>query len=76
MRLQSRQHILAEATDLLDKDFRRHGADIHVEQQIIGAHPLGAFDPTEFLDAVEREQATTAFCVPAQWQLICEEPTV
>ncbi|MEV6138622.1 fatty-acid--CoA ligase FadD5 [Nocardia sp. NPDC051990] len=39
-------------------------------------HPLGAFDPTEFLDAVEREQATTAFCVPAQWQLICEEPTV
>ncbi|MEV5836653.1 fatty-acid--CoA ligase FadD5 [Nocardia sp. NPDC052112] len=39
-------------------------------------HPLGAFDPTEFLDAVEREQATTAFCVPAQWQLICEEPSV
>ncbi|MFX0573554.1 fatty-acid--CoA ligase FadD5 [Nocardia nepalensis] len=39
-------------------------------------HPLGAFDPTEFLDAVEREQATTAFCVPAQWQMICEEPTV
>ncbi|AYF74576.1 long-chain-fatty-acid--CoA ligase [Nocardia yunnanensis] len=39
-------------------------------------HPLGAFDATEFLDAVEAEQATTAFCVPAQWQLICEEPTV
>ncbi|WP_433757799.1 fatty-acid--CoA ligase FadD5 [Nocardia sp. CA-135398] len=39
-------------------------------------HPLGAFDPTEFLDAVEREQATTAFCVPAQWQMICDEPTV
>ncbi|MEV4237899.1 fatty-acid--CoA ligase FadD5 [Nocardia sp. NPDC050408] len=39
-------------------------------------HPLGAFDPTEFLEAVEREQATTAFCVPAQWQMICEEPTV
>ncbi|MET8876447.1 fatty-acid--CoA ligase FadD5 [Nocardia sp. NPDC004604] len=39
-------------------------------------HPLGAFDPTEFLDAVEREQATAAFCVPAQWQMICEEPTV
>ncbi|MGW4241517.1 fatty-acid--CoA ligase FadD5 [Nocardia sp. NPDC004722] len=39
-------------------------------------HPLGAFNATEFLDAVEAEQATTAFCVPAQWQLICEEPTV
>ncbi|MFI9507423.1 fatty-acid--CoA ligase FadD5 [Nocardia sp. NPDC052566] len=39
-------------------------------------HPLGAFDATEFLDAVEREQATVAFCVPAQWQLICDEPTV
>lgn len=39
-------------------------------------HPLGAFDATEFLDAVEAEQATTAFCVPAQWQLICDEPTV
>ncbi|MFF0489041.1 fatty-acid--CoA ligase FadD5 [Nocardia sp. NPDC004068] len=39
-------------------------------------HPLGAFDPTEFLDAVEAEQATAAFCVPAQWQMICEEPTV
>ncbi|WP_052280159.1 fatty-acid--CoA ligase FadD5 [Nocardia vulneris] len=39
-------------------------------------HPLGAFDATEFLDAVEREQATGAFCVPAQWQAICAEPTV
>ncbi|MGV9781031.1 fatty-acid--CoA ligase FadD5 [Nocardia farcinica] len=39
-------------------------------------HPLGAFNPTEFLDAVEAEQATTAFCVPAQWQAICAEPTV
>ncbi|MFI5778318.1 fatty-acid--CoA ligase FadD5 [Nocardia sp. NPDC051570] len=39
-------------------------------------HPLGAFDPTEFLDAVEAEQATSVFCVPAQWQLICAEPTV
>lgn len=39
-------------------------------------HPLGAFNATEFLDAVEAEQATSAFCVPAQWQLICDEPTV
>jgi fatty-acyl-CoA synthase len=39
-------------------------------------HPLGAFDATDFLDGIEREQATTAFCVPVQWQMICEEPTV
>ncbi|MBL1073140.1 long-chain-fatty-acid--CoA ligase [Nocardia sp. 2] len=39
-------------------------------------HPLGAFNATEWLDAVEAEQATTAFCVPAQWQMICEDPTV
>ncbi|MGF6881999.1 fatty-acyl-CoA synthase [Nocardia sp. GAS34] len=39
-------------------------------------HPLGAFNATEWLDAVEREQATAAFCVPVQWQMICEEPTV
>ncbi|WP_405134194.1 fatty-acid--CoA ligase FadD5 [Nocardia sp. NBC_01388] len=39
-------------------------------------HPLGAFNATEYLDAIEAEQATTAFCVPVQWQLICEEPTV
>ncbi|MFE3441603.1 fatty-acid--CoA ligase FadD5 [Nocardia sp. NPDC059180] len=47
---------------------------------VVGAktvlHPLGAFDATEFLDAIEAEQATTAFCVPAQWQLICADPTV
>ncbi|WP_328389507.1 fatty-acid--CoA ligase FadD5 [Nocardia sp. NBC_00416] len=39
-------------------------------------HPLGAFSASEFLDAVEAEQATSAFCVPAQWQLICDDPTV
>ncbi|MFC3963700.1 fatty-acid--CoA ligase FadD5 [Nocardia jiangsuensis] len=39
-------------------------------------HPLGAFDPVEFLDAVEAEGATTAFCVPAQWQAICAVPGV
>lgn len=39
-------------------------------------HPLGAFNATEFLDAVEAEQATTAFCVPAQWQLICDDPSI
>ncbi|MFR9771134.1 fatty-acid--CoA ligase FadD5 [Nocardia sp. SC052] len=39
-------------------------------------HPLGAFDAGEFLDALEREQATSAFCVPAQWQLVCDHPTV
>ncbi|MBF6237830.1 long-chain-fatty-acid--CoA ligase [Nocardia otitidiscaviarum] len=39
-------------------------------------HPLGAFDAGQWLDAVEAEQATTAFCVPAQWQMICEDPTI
>ncbi|QIS16781.1 fatty-acid--CoA ligase FadD5 [Nocardia arthritidis] len=39
-------------------------------------HPLGAFDAGEYLDAVEAEGATSAFCVPAQWQLICDHPTV
>ncbi|QLY30980.1 long-chain-fatty-acid--CoA ligase [Nocardia huaxiensis] len=39
-------------------------------------HPLGAFNATEWLDAVEAEQATTAFCVPAQWQMICEDPSI
>jgi acyl-CoA synthetase (AMP-forming)/AMP-acid ligase II len=39
-------------------------------------HPLGAFNATEWLDAVEREQATAAFCMPVQWRMICQEPTV
>ncbi|MEU7763798.1 fatty-acid--CoA ligase FadD5 [Nocardia sp. NPDC049190] len=39
-------------------------------------HPLGAFDAGEFLDVLERERATSAFCVPAQWQLVCDHPTV
>ncbi|RJO76914.1 long-chain-fatty-acid--CoA ligase [Nocardia panacis] len=39
-------------------------------------HPLGAFDAGEYLDALERERASSAFCVPAQWQLICDHPTV
>ncbi|WP_216896518.1 fatty-acid--CoA ligase FadD5 [Nocardia alni] len=39
-------------------------------------HPLGAFDAGEWLDAVERERATAAFCVPVQWQMICEDPTL
>ncbi|CAJ1494409.1 fatty-acid--CoA ligase FadD5 [[Mycobacterium] kokjensenii] len=39
-------------------------------------HPLGAFNATETLDAWERERATSVFLVPAQWQIICADPTV
>ena len=39
-------------------------------------HPLGAFNAAETLDAWERERATSVFLVPAQWQLICADPTV
>src|SRR5215218_4401150 len=44
MRLEPRQHLLAEAADLLEEDLVRHGADVYVQQQVIGAHPLGALD--------------------------------
>jgi len=39
-------------------------------------HPLGAFNPTELLDAWEREKATIVFNVPQQWQVICADPTL
>jgi fatty-acyl-CoA synthase len=39
-------------------------------------HPLGAFNAADTLDAWERERATSVFLVPAQWQLICADPTV
>ena len=39
-------------------------------------HPLGAFNATDTLDAWERERATSVFLVPAQWQVICADPTV
>lgn len=39
-------------------------------------HPLKAFDATEVLDAWERERATSVFLVPAQWQIVCADPTV
>ncbi|AJT42456.1 long-chain-fatty-acid--CoA ligase [Psychromicrobium lacuslunae] len=39
-------------------------------------HPLGAFNPSELLDAWERENATIVFNVPQQWQAICAEPSV
>ena len=38
--------------------------------------PSRAFDATEILDAMEREGVTTTFLVPAQWQLLCDEPRV
>lgn len=34
-------------------------------------HPLGAFDPDEMLDNLEREGTTSVFMVPAQWQAVC-----
>ncbi|WP_046315949.1 fatty-acid--CoA ligase FadD5 [Mycobacterium sp. UM_Kg1] len=39
-------------------------------------HPLGAFNAADTLDAWERERATSVFLVPAQWQMICADPTV
>ncbi|MFF0544920.1 fatty-acid--CoA ligase FadD5 [Nocardia thailandica] len=39
-------------------------------------HPLKAFDAGEVLDAWEREKATSVFLVPAQWQVVCADPTV
>ncbi|MDO3647895.1 fatty-acid--CoA ligase FadD5 [Nocardia mangyaensis] len=39
-------------------------------------HPLKAFDATEILDAWEAERATSVFLVPAQWQIVCADPTV
>ena len=38
--------------------------------------PLGAFNATDTLDAWERERATSVFLVPAQWQVVCADPTV
>ncbi|MAU84282.1 fatty-acid--CoA ligase FadD5 [Gordonia sp. Z-3] len=34
-------------------------------------HPLGAFDPNDMLDTLEREGTTSIFLVPAQWQAVC-----
>ncbi|WP_207838620.1 fatty-acid--CoA ligase FadD5 [Williamsia soli] len=34
-------------------------------------HPLGAFDPEDMLDTLEREGTTSVFMVPAQWQAVC-----
>ncbi|MGV9672054.1 fatty-acid--CoA ligase FadD5 [Gordonia sp. NPDC003504] len=34
-------------------------------------HPLGAFDPNDMLDTLEKEGTTSIFLVPAQWQAVC-----
>ncbi|QKJ20718.1 long-chain-fatty-acid--CoA ligase [Microbacterium hominis] len=39
-------------------------------------HPLGAFNPSELLDAWERSGATIVFNVPQQWQAICADPSI
>ncbi|MBL6749007.1 MAG: long-chain-fatty-acid--CoA ligase [Nevskia sp.] len=36
----------------------------------------GAFDPAEVVDILEREQVTSCFFVPTQWQAICAVPGV
>ncbi|HVV13687.1 AMP-binding protein [Amycolatopsis sp.] len=36
--------------------------------------PSGRFDAAGTLDLVEGEQVTSTFLVPAQWQLLCENP--
>jgi fatty-acyl-CoA synthase len=34
-------------------------------------HPLGAFNPDDLLDTLEKEGTTSIFLVPAQWQAVC-----
>ncbi|WP_157108357.1 AMP-binding protein, partial [Aldersonia kunmingensis] len=34
-------------------------------------HQLGAFDPEDMLDTLEREGTTSVFMVPVQWQAVC-----
>jgi fatty-acyl-CoA synthase len=36
--------------------------------------PTGAFDAQTTLDVIEREQVTSLFLVPAQWQVLCAHP--
>ncbi|HWE87993.1 MAG TPA: long-chain-fatty-acid--CoA ligase [Pseudonocardiaceae bacterium] len=38
--------------------------------------PSGQFDAGTTLDVLEREQVTTLFLVPAQWQVLCADPNV
>ncbi|GAA0944133.1 long-chain-fatty-acid--CoA ligase [Actinocorallia libanotica] len=37
--------------------------------------PSGRFDAAAVLELIESEQVTSAFLVPAQWQLLCAEPS-
>ncbi|WP_375503127.1 long-chain-fatty-acid--CoA ligase [uncultured Jatrophihabitans sp.] len=38
--------------------------------------PSGNFNAADTLDVLEQERVTSAFLVPAQWQVICAEPTL
>ncbi len=38
--------------------------------------PTGLFDPARTLELMEAERVTGTFLVPAQWQLLCNEPSV
>ncbi len=39
-------------------------------------HPLREFNPTELIDAWERERVTSVFLVPVQWQAVCADPSL
>lgn len=39
-------------------------------------HPLREFSAADTLDAWEREQVTSVFLVPTQWQAVCADPSV
>jgi fatty-acyl-CoA synthase len=38
--------------------------------------PTGAFNSGRLLDTVEAEAVTSLFLVPAQWQAVCDDPTL
>jgi acyl-CoA synthetase (AMP-forming)/AMP-acid ligase II len=38
--------------------------------------PSGGFSSTGTLDVMEAERITSVFLVPAQWQLLCEDPSL
>ncbi|HXT93628.1 MAG TPA: long-chain-fatty-acid--CoA ligase [Trebonia sp.] len=38
--------------------------------------PTGAFDSARLLELIEAEGVTSMFLVPAQWQAVCDDPTL
>jgi fatty-acyl-CoA synthase len=39
-------------------------------------HPTGGFSSAGTLDLMEAERVTSVFLVPAQWQLLCDDPSL